>query len=608
MTPLIGQTLGQYQIIEQIGQGGMATVYKAYQPALDRYVAVKVLPAYFAHEPGFAERFTREAQAIAQLDHPNILPIHDFGKHDNISYIVMKYVPAGSLKDKLGQPLSPLEASRLIDQIAGALDAAHERGILHRDVKPGNILLDDRGWVYLSDFGLAKIVEGSIQLTGTGVGVGTPAYMSPEQGQGLPVDARTDVYALGVILFEMLTGHVPYTAETPVAVVIKHVSAPIPLARQENPNLPEAVERVLLKALAKDREARFATAGALAVALRQAVQTLDPRLAAAPLPIDREATLLHPGGPFEPVSSAARAGAPPVAPQTSPTWLPLAAIIGGLGLIGGGGLLAGLLFFNSAAAPSPTPGPSPTAVPGSSPAAVVEVAIVPTATATPSPTLTRPAPTPTPTPPPETAPAGTDPGAADVLTLTVTREPSPTPSPPPTPTLEPTATPLPVVCASEPQGEFRHLWMRHKERLGCPHQTNPIGGFFAEQLFQNGHMFWSQEGRLFLVVMGGDWGSWRLFPEDDSTWKEGMPPYSCSVEVPAGLIQPVRGFGGIWCAQPDIRERLGFGLADERGFENSLDLIQGFDGGLIFRDSDGQTQGLAYVLFGDDGSYVREGY
>jgi hypothetical protein len=191
-------------------------------------------------------------------------------------------------------------------------------------------------------------------------------------------------------------------------------------------------------------------------------------------------------------------------------------------------------------------------------------------------------------------------------TPTFTPTDSPTSTVEPTPT--PTFTPVPRLCANEPQGLFRNLWLKHKERLGCPDQVEPIGGFYAEQPFQNGHMFWSQLGRLFLIVSGGDQSTWWLFPEDDSTWKEGMPPLSCQLEVPPGVVQPVRGFGGLWCAHPEIRDKLGWGLADERGFEAGIDFIQGFEGGLIFRDSDGHTRGLAYVLFKDDSSYMREGY
>lgn len=411
MEPMIGKTLGQYQIVEQIGKGGMATVFKAYQPGLDRYVAIKILPAYYAHEAGFAERFTREAQAIAQLDHPNILPVHDFGKEGDISYIVMKYVPAGTLRDKLGQPLPPTEAVKLIQQIAGALDTAHEQGILHRDIKPGNILIDNKGWIYLSDFGLAKMVEGSVKLTGTGVGVGTPAYMSPEQAQGKPVDARTDIYSLGVVLFEMLTGRVPYQADTPVAVVIKHVTDPIPLPRQMNPNLPEAVERVLLKALAKNPEHRFATAGEMAGALQRAVAGLKPAVAAVPIPPDPEATIAHVGPlpastpPAQPpsiASSFSTPGAPPAIathPQKQRN-IPWALVVAGLlvALIGGGGLLASVIYLLGRDGEA-----TPTAVVG---ALVVNTAVPasPTATATnsPMPTATQ-TPTPTDTPLPPTA-------------------------------------------------------------------------------------------------------------------------------------------------------------------------------------------------------------
>jgi len=283
MADLVGQTIGQYRILEQIGKGGMATVYKAYQPSLDRYVAIKVLPPYFAHEEGFAERFTREAKAIAKLTHPHILPIHDFGQEGDLSYIVAQYVEAGTLKEMLGQPMDLRRAAEIISQIADALDYAHERGVIHRDVKPSNVLMDHGRWVLLTDFGLAKMVEASQALTASGVGVGTPAYMAPEQGQGLKIDARSDVYSLGIVLYEMLTGRVPFEAETPMAVVIKHITHPLPLPRQMNPDIPESVERVILKALAKKPEDRFATTGEMAAALHEAVSQL-PTVPAVEVP------------------------------------------------------------------------------------------------------------------------------------------------------------------------------------------------------------------------------------------------------------------------------------------------------------------------------------
>jgi serine/threonine protein kinase len=279
---LVGQTLGGYQIVEQVGQGGMATVYKAYQLGLNRYVAVKVLPPIHAKQPGFSERFRREAEAIASLNHPNILPVYDSGQEREYSFIVMRYVEdARTLNQVMNTPLSLSQATGLIEQIAAALDYAHRQGVIHRDVKPSNVLLDG-DWALLTDFGLAKMTQDSVRLTGTGVGIGTPAYMSPEQGQGQFVDNRTDIYALGIILFEMLTGHIPHNAETPVAIVFKRATEPLPLPRALNPDIPEAVERVILKALAREPNDRFTSAGALVTALKEAVS------GAPPLPADAQ--------------------------------------------------------------------------------------------------------------------------------------------------------------------------------------------------------------------------------------------------------------------------------------------------------------------------------
>jgi serine/threonine protein kinase len=229
---LVGQTLGQYRLMERIGRGGMATVYKAYQPSLDRYVAVKVLPTYLAQDPDFAARFRREARAIARLNHPHILPVHDFGQEGELSYIVMRYVEGGTLKKMLGRPLALDRVVDILAQVGDALDYAHQQGVIHRDVKPANVLMDQGRWAFLSDFGLAKMAAASVQLTKTGVGLGTPAYMSPEQAQGKPVDAQSDIYSLGIMLFEMLTGQVPFDADTPLAVLIKHLTAPLPLPRK----------------------------------------------------------------------------------------------------------------------------------------------------------------------------------------------------------------------------------------------------------------------------------------------------------------------------------------------------------------------------------------
>jgi predicted Ser/Thr protein kinase len=273
MSELIGQTLGPYRIIEQIGIGGMATVYKAYQPSMDRYVAIKVLPALVSRDPAFLKRFRREAKVVAKLEHKHVLPVHDYGEQEGLTYLVMRYVEAGTLKDRLAAGQLDLPAIyRIMSQVGAALDYAHRLGVIHRDVKPTNVLIDSQGDAYLTDFGLARIMESSEQLTATGVGVGTPAYMAPEQGQGLKIDHRSDIYSLGVMLYEMATGQVPYEAETPMAVVIKHITDPLPLPSSVKPDIPPRVERVILKAMAKDPDDRFQTVAEMVAALDAAVR------------------------------------------------------------------------------------------------------------------------------------------------------------------------------------------------------------------------------------------------------------------------------------------------------------------------------------------------
>jgi serine/threonine protein kinase len=270
MEDLSGVQFGQYRLVSQLGQGGMAIVYKAYQASMDRYVAVKILPRHYAAEPGFSARFEQEARVIARLEHPHILPVHDFGKAGDYTYLVMRFVQAGSLSQTLhGQPAPISLIRKVIAQIGDALDYAHSRGVVHRDVKPSNILIDERGNCLLTDFGIAKMVESSAYFTKTGAFIGTPAYMSPEQAQGDTVDGRSDLYSLGIVLYEMATGAPPFDAETPVAAAIKHIYDPLPLPRRRNPLLAEGMERVILKALAKDRESRYQTAAELAADLER---------------------------------------------------------------------------------------------------------------------------------------------------------------------------------------------------------------------------------------------------------------------------------------------------------------------------------------------------
>lgn len=263
----IGKRLGQYLITDVIAQGGMATVYRGYQENLDRQVAIKVMGQ--SADRQFAERFKREARAMAALQHPNILPIYDYGEDDNLLFLALQYIDNGrSLRDLVGTPLPPASALQLIQRVCEGLQYAHQRGIVHRDIKPGNILLPTDTWPMLADFGIAKLVnDGQARLTLANQVIGTAAYMAPEQATGRTIDARTDLYATGAVLYELITGHVPYDADTPMAVLAKHIYDELPPARSLVPNLPAPVEALIQKSLEKDPAKRFQSAAEMAAAI-----------------------------------------------------------------------------------------------------------------------------------------------------------------------------------------------------------------------------------------------------------------------------------------------------------------------------------------------------
>jgi|GEM_PF-910848 len=293
---MIGQTLGSYRIVEQIGAGGMATVFKAYDPGTDRYVAIKTLPQQYSNDPQFAARFEIEARAIAKLEHLHILPVFAYGEDNGISYMAMRLLETGTLKELMeSAQLSFAEIGRLLKQFAGALDYAHSQQIIHRDVKPGNALIDNQGNLYLTDFGIAKMVENMQDLTGTGI-LGTPRYMSPEQCMGArDVGAASDQYALGVVLYEMLTGQTPYEGETPAGVLQNQIlGSPLPPPRSLRKDIPEGIEQVVLKALSREPDERYESCMALSAAYDRALHKhhADPTKEALHRPDDQRETLV----------------------------------------------------------------------------------------------------------------------------------------------------------------------------------------------------------------------------------------------------------------------------------------------------------------------------
>ena len=274
---LEGKNLGKYRILEPLGRGGMAQVYKAYHPQLDRYVAIKVLRSDLMEEVEFLTRFRREARAVAALRHPHIVQIYDFDVQDDLYYMVMELLEGNTLKAYLnvlrvrGERLPLGETVRIFSDVLDGLSYAHGEGIIHRDLKPANIMLTRRGQAVLTDFGIAQIIGGT-QYTVSGALMGTLSYMAPEQGLEGHCDARSDIYSLGIAYYEALTGNVPFDADTPLAILMKHINDPLPMPRKFDPSLPEPFERVALKALAKQSDDRFQCAAAMNEALTGAAQ------------------------------------------------------------------------------------------------------------------------------------------------------------------------------------------------------------------------------------------------------------------------------------------------------------------------------------------------
>ena len=435
---LVGTRLGKYEIQAEIGRGGMGAVYKGYDQALDRYVAVKVLAPHLVWEKEFVERFLREARAAARLKHPGIVTIYDVGQEGGWYYFVMEYLEGQTLSEVVRQrgPLPPDEVLSILRPLAGALDYAHHRGLVHRDIKPGNVIVDPAGQVTLMDFGIARAAQ-ETRLTATGALVGTPEYMSPEQARGLTVDARSDQYSLAVVAYEMLSGQVPFQAESTLALMYKVVHEPLPPIRQVRPGLPAGVEGVLAKALAKEPGDRYATVSSFVEALGQALAgravegvPAQPKKAAPPV----EAPTMIRTPEVTAVPTPAVAPTPTPAPVAVPVAKPAPArrrvpvwtwALGGLAVLA---LVVGVVMAGRSVGGGSTPTPT---IAETATAIVAPVDVEETATPSPTPSpaamATR---TPTPTP-----------------TKTPTRTPTPTPTPTATATVRPrlaaTATPVP---------------------------------------------------------------------------------------------------------------------------------------------------------------------
>jgi len=337
-----GESVGPYRILEQLGQGGMATVYKAYHAALDRYVALKVLHPAFLEDPNFQARFLREARLVAKLEHPNIVPIYDYAEHEKRPYLVMKFIEGETLKARLGRgPLTSSEISQIVDTVGTALSYAHKQGILHRDIKPSNVLLATDGQIYLADFGLARIAQSGESTLTSDMILGTPQYISPEQALGKKnLDEGTDIYSFGVMLYELVVGQVPFHADTPFSIIHDHIYSPLPLPRSINPNVPETVERVLLKTLAKDRSDRYADVASMVAAFIEAwtasgipmqgttiTLPVQPASAAKAAPLKGKKSIPPPASKAEAVPLAAATAALAGKPKKRSPWPYIAASV-----------------------------------------------------------------------------------------------------------------------------------------------------------------------------------------------------------------------------------------------------------------------------------------
>lgn len=526
MASFIGKTIGKYQIVEHLGRGGMAEVYKAYQPALDRYVAIKLMHSFLSDDEDFLGRFQREARAVASLRHPNIVQVYDFDVTEGIYYMVMEFIDGETLKTILQDMASrnikmPLdEALRISYSVASALSYAHKRDMVHRDIKPANVMMNRDNQVILTDFGIAKILTGP-QYTASGAMIGTPAYMSPEQGLGKPGDARSDIYSLGTMLFQMATGQLPYDADTPLAVVLKHVNDPMPIPSRINPALPPDVERVIFKAMAKNPDDRYQTAGQFMQHLEQIQAGKSIGQTMAPQTITGQTQVAEPMATMiAPPPTREKAAAPPVPKKGKPKWL--------LPAIGAAALIAILAIAAIAIA-------SISSIKRNAKATKEPTLVLAAATGEVNPTDEQ-APAATNTPEPTSTPLDLIGAASTALAqqnATLTAQ-APTPTPPDTPTPIPSMSPTPECLLAFELVDFYTYDNPNNYNSTSDQTSAPVSSQFqlSIRLVNKSDCAWPAGYKL-VRIDGDSLGSDDTIQLDAETSVDGTAEFVLSMESPA---------------------------------------------------------------------------
>ncbi|MEN6479901.1 MAG: serine/threonine-protein kinase [Anaerolineales bacterium] len=562
---MIGRTLqDRYRIDAQVGSWCGTEVYRAMDLQYRRPVLVRVLPPALADDESLWPRLVARAERVVNVVHPGVLRLLSLERDQEIAFLVHEYVsasPLGPTWQPGAGPAEPAQVLAYIRQLAEALDALHQAGVSHGALCPACILVDDNTGALLLDAMAVATLQGADQATRAMVAL----YAAPEQVNPQDLSPAADRYALAALAFQWLTGKDVHAAREDTGLPYERQAALAPpSATRLNPSLPRAVDRAFAVLLHPEAARRPQSATAVAMRLADALRQ-PPR--------------------------AAR-----------PRWL--------WGVVGG--IVALLLVVGGvwAASRRGSAGPQTTAT--AQPALTASAtAVAPTATQEPLPTDTS---LPTESPSPELASATKQPSVAPTTTRTATRRPTtpvtmvPTTPPAPIPTTGSAST---LTCSTTVTGIFADLWYTYRDALGCPLEAEPIDGLWAEQPFEYGHMYWSEDADLFLVTIGADdstGGRWQMFPDDETAWQEGMPNKTCDLEEPSGLDLPERGFGYIWCNNDALRANIGWGTDTERGFGDGVVLFQRFEHGYILRDSDGNTNGLAYVLSSKTGTYVRVPY